>query len=95
MENTFTVYESFGLLAHEYEPVWSVKKPVTDAYFVHTCSLPYGYKLSEGALGDQLVEDVQTGECVLLTIALARCSDAPAIYFPRGFSSERIPLVEW
>ena len=49
------VYKSYGVLAHEYQPVYTVDKPAAEIYDVVNIILPDGWQVAEGAFGDTLI----------------------------------------
>lgn len=97
IKNIITIYERRGVLAHEYESVWSIARPEDEAYYEHLCSLPYGYQFAAGVLGDLLIEDVSSGECCPVNECLVPLGgDTPRILVSDGRGGyDELPLIEW
>lgn len=76
------LYESYGVLAHEYEPVYTEQAPLTNAYNVVTVEIPDEYPISESITNETLI-DID-GETYLLLQVLSNVKDAPALQWYDG-----------
>ena len=51
-----TIYASYGVLAHEGRPVFTVGNPASEIYDTYLATLPEGWKWAENAGGETLIE---------------------------------------
>lgn len=49
------IYKSYGVLAHEKQPVYTVDRPASEIYDVVDVVLPEGWETCEGVYGDKLI----------------------------------------
>lgn len=50
------LYASYGVLGHEYRPVFTLQGPTTDHYDVYEIELPEGWSWAENSAGELLIE---------------------------------------
>lgn len=83
------LYESYGVLAHEKKPVYTIDAPASEAYNVITVYIPDEFKICNNIYGEKLIEI--KGETYLLSDILTNYGEKPCLWFgeKRG---ERIML---
>lgn len=52
---TIDLYASFGVLAHEYKPVYTFDAPVSSAYDKYVLTVPDGWSIDRAESGDAVV----------------------------------------
>ena len=72
------IYKSYGVLAHEYEPVYTVGKPASEIYDEVNVTLPDGWEEAEGVFGDILIVSPD-GKTYLANNILTNWGDRPAL----------------
>lgn len=72
------IYASYGVLAHEYKPVYSVDRPASRAYDKIYVSLPEGWAWGENITGQTLIISPD-GETYLANDILTNLGDKPAL----------------
>lgn len=87
---TMKIYESYGVLAHEKKPVFSVDIPASDAYDEIRVYIPDEVEISENAMGEKLV-DIE-GNTYLLSEVLTNFGDKPCLKWFDGKKERRIML---
>lgn len=88
MSKQIMVYENWGVLAHEYQPVYSVHVPATDAYKIVILTVDVPTWVS--AMDEPGV--TIDGTDYLLHEVLHNWGDAPALVWYDGHSTRRIML---
>ena len=72
------IYKSYGVLAHEYQPVYTVDGPAAEIYDVVNVTLPDGWEEAEGFFEDTLIVSPD-GETYLANKILTNLGDRPAL----------------
>lgn len=72
------IYKSYGVLAHEYQPVYTAYVPASEIYDVVNVTLPDGWEEAEGVFGDTLIVSPD-GETYLANKILTNWGDRPAL----------------
>lgn len=84
------LYESFGVLAHEKQPVYSDIVPASEYYNIVTVDIPEKYPLSENSDGLALI-DID-GKTYTLHDVLSNYGDSPCLTWHDGFYPHRVML---
>ena len=72
------VYKSYGVLAHEYQPVYTADAPASEIYDEVNVTLPDGWEEAEGAFGDTLIVSPD-GETYIGNEIISNLGDRPAL----------------
>ena len=72
------IYKSYGVLAHEYQPVYTVDRPAAEIYVVVNVTLPEGWEVAEGVFGDTLIISPD-GETYIGNEIISNLGDRPAL----------------
>lgn len=72
------VYKSYGVLAHEKQPVYTVGRPASDIYDEVNVDLPSGWEIAPNAYGETLICSPD-GVTYLANEILSNWGDAPAL----------------
>lgn len=88
---TMKIYASYGVLAHEKRPVYTVEAPAGDICDELTVELPEGWELAENEAGAPLLT-MPTGETYLARELLTNRGDAPALRWYGGHQHHIITL---
>lgn len=84
------LYASWGILAHEFRPVYTADGPRSEAYDIVHVKWPEGFPLSRNYLGEWLID---VGECVyLLRDVLTNWGDDPALIWRDDRGVHRVML---
>lgn len=86
-----TIYKSYGVLAHEKQPVYSFDCPASEIYDEISVLVPYGWSISENTVGQTLV-DSPDGITHLGNDILTNWGDAPAFRWYDGHTDRHIIL---
>ena len=84
------LYESYGVLAHEKKPVYSINIPASESYNEITVCIPEEVAICENAAGEKLAEI--DGKVYLLAEILGNFYDKPCLKWYDGRSHRRIML---
>ena len=87
------VYKSYGVLAHEKQPVYTVDLPASEIYDVVNVDLPEGWGTAEGAMGDQLICSPE-GDTYLASEILTNWGDRPALVWYDNRQEKRHVMLE-
>lgn len=72
------IYKSYGVLAHEYQPVYTADVPASEIYDEVNVTLPDGWEVAEGDFGDTLLVS-PAGETHIGNEILSNWGDLPAL----------------
>ena len=72
------IYKSYGVLAHEYQPVYTADVPASEIYDVVNVTLPDGWEEADGAFGDTLLVSPDGETCIGNEI-ISNLGDRPAL----------------
>ena len=89
------IYKSYGVLAHEYQPVYTVDGPAAEIYDVVNVTLPEGWEVDEGAFGGTLIVS-PAGDTYIGNDIISNWGDRPAlIWYDNRLVMHRIVLSEF
>lgn len=86
-----TIYKSYGVLAHEKQPVYTFDAPASEIYDTVEVEFPDGWSVGENAAGETLV-DSPHGITYRGKEILSNWGDAPAFRWNDGRSDRHIIL---
>ena len=86
-----TIYKSYGVLAHEKQPVYSFDRPASEIYDEISVIIPEGWSIEENGHGETIV-DSPHGITYLGYEVLASWGDAPAFIWFDGRTDRHIIL---
>lgn len=89
--DTRKVYASYGVLAHEKKPIFTIGGPASDIYDCWDLALPDGWKWAENEAGETLIIS-PNNEIWLPREILTRYGDHVCLAWYDGNSSHRILL---
>lgn len=89
---THKLYASYGVLAHEKQPVYTDGLPVSDIYDIVTVDLPAGVYILHHAAGGTLV-DIDGQVYFLNDILSTDDQDQPILTWFDGIKTHVIPLT--
>ena len=72
------IYKSYGVLAHEYQPVYTADVPASEIYDEVNVTLPEGWEVAEGAMGDTLLVSPD-GKTYIGNEIISNWGDRPAL----------------
>jgi len=87
----YKLYASYGVLAHEKQPVFSDSASASEAYSVITVDIPDEYALSENCAGETLIEI--DGKTHLLRDVLTNVGDDPYLMWYDGKRTHSVELI--
>ena len=90
MSTTIKLYKSYGVLAHEKRPVYTISAPASDAYDEITVEVPV--PVWENTMGELCV--TLGGVDYLMQDALTEWGEKPVLVYHDGEYSRRITLSE-
>ena len=88
------MYATYGALAHEKGPVYTLGVPCGEIYDVYELTLPDGWEFADGVLGDTLIVDPE-GTTYLASDILTNWGDEPALMYFGGSPNSRIMLTDY
>lgn len=88
---TIEIYKSYGVLAHEKQPVYTFDRPASEIYDVISVRIPDGWSTAENAYGETIVESPE-GIYYLGEEILGNWGDAPAFRWFDGHTDRHIIL---
>ena len=88
---TAEIYKSWGVLAHEKQPVYTFDVPASDIYDKISIEIPDGWSISENTVGQTLV-DSPDGITYLGYEILTNWGDSPAFRWHDGHTDRHIIL---
>lgn len=89
---THKLYASYGVLAHEKQPVYTDGLPASDIYDLVTVDLPAGVSIHHNAEGETLV-DIDGQVYFLNDILSTDDQDQPILTWFDGLQAHVIPLT--
>lgn len=88
---TIEIYKSYGVLAHEKQPVYTFERPASEIYDPVEVDLPDGWIIAENTYGETIVESPH-GVTYLGREILGNWGDAPAFRWHDGHTDRHIIL---
>lgn len=85
------IYKSYGVLAHEKQPVYTFDRPVSEIYEEISVLVPDGWRVAENTYGETIVESPH-GIYYLGQEILTTWGDAPAFRWNDGRTDRHIIL---
>lgn len=85
------IYKSYGVIAHEKQPVYTFDNPASEIYDEISVSIPAGWSIAENAAGETLVESPD-GITYLGNKILSSWGDSPAFCWSDGDADRHIVL---
>lgn len=91
MKDKLTIYASYGVLAHEKLPVYTVSRPASDIYDTYTAILPEGWKTAENDAGELLIE-APDGTLHLANQLISNDGDKCVLRWYEGLAKRTVPV---
>ena len=85
------IYKSYGVLAHEKQPVYTFDRPASEIYDEISALVPDGWRTAENAYGETIVESPH-GITYLGNEILTTWGDAPAFRWHDGRTDRHLVL---
>ena len=88
------MYATYGVIAHEYQPLFTLDAPAGNAYDVFDLTLPEGWSFAENGASETLIVSPD-GTTYLPREILTNWGDEPAFVWFDGHSDRRIILTDY
>ena len=91
---TVKMYATYGVIAHEKQPVYTLDRPCGEIYDAYTLTAPEGWSFAESVSGDTLVESPD-GTTYTGAEILTNWGDVPCFCWYDGHSDRRVMLTDY